>query len=96
MDGTRKRLKAADKNDMFSNEVVKADLNRPETLKAAFEGTHGVFPVTNNWEEGTDELKQATPAILGFRFARPNCARKQDSRPATDQVLDVGPSEFPG
>jgi len=29
--------------------------------------------------------------LLGFGFARQNCARKQNSRPATDQVLDVGP-----
>jgi len=41
----------------LGNEVVKADLDRPETLNAAFEGTHGVFLVTNFWEQGTDELK---------------------------------------
>jgi hypothetical protein len=34
--------------------------------------------------------------LLGFEFGRQNCARKQDSRRATDQVLGVGPSEFPG
>ena len=39
----------------LADEVVEADLNRPETLKAAFEGAHGVFLVTNFWEEGTDE-----------------------------------------
>jgi uncharacterized protein YbjT (DUF2867 family) len=38
-------------------------LNRPETLRAAFEGAHGVFLVTNFWEKGTDELKQATAAV---------------------------------
>jgi uncharacterized protein YbjT (DUF2867 family) len=43
-------------------EVVEADLDRPETLKAAFEEAHGVFLVTNFREEGTDELKQATAA----------------------------------
>ena len=31
----------------LADEVVAADLDRPETLKAAFEGAHGVFLVTN-------------------------------------------------
>src|SRR6266849_5525684 len=53
----------------LADEVVKADLNRPETLKAAFEGAHGVFLVTNNWEEGTDELKQATAAVRAAKDA---------------------------
>ena len=52
-----------DKHRDLADEVVEADLDRPETLKAAFEGAHGVFLVTNNWEEGTDELKQATAAV---------------------------------
>ena len=44
--------------------VVEADLDKPETLKAAFEGAHGVFLVTNFWAYGgADELKQATGAI---------------------------------
>jgi uncharacterized protein YbjT (DUF2867 family) len=47
----------------LADEVVNADLNRPDTLKAAFEGAHGAFLVTNFWEKGTDELKQATAAI---------------------------------
>ena len=36
-----------DKHRELAEEVVEADLNRPETLKAAFEGAHGVFLVTN-------------------------------------------------
>jgi hypothetical protein len=36
-----------DKPRELADEVVKADLNLPETLKAAFEGAHGVFLVTN-------------------------------------------------
>ena len=32
---------------------------------------------------------------LGSDSSRPNCAREQNSRAATDQVLDVGPSKFP-
>ena len=51
------------KHRELAGEVVKADLDRPETLKAAFEGAHGVFLVTNFGEAGTDELKQATAAV---------------------------------
>src|SRR3989449_6764064 len=51
------------KHRELAEEVVEADLDRPETLKAAFEGAHGVFLVTNFWEAGTDELKQATVAV---------------------------------
>ncbi|HEX3857551.1 MAG TPA: NmrA/HSCARG family protein [Verrucomicrobiae bacterium] len=53
----------------LADETVGADLNRPETLKAAFEGAHGVFLVTNAWEKGTDEIKQATAAILAAKDA---------------------------
>jgi uncharacterized protein YbjT (DUF2867 family) len=49
--------------------VVEADLDRPETLNAAFEGAHGVFLVTNFWGEGTNELKQATAAVRAARDA---------------------------
>src|SRR6266480_1901768 len=58
-----------EKHRELADEVVKADLNRPETLKAAFEGAHGVFLVTNFREAGTDELKQATAAIHAAREA---------------------------
>jgi uncharacterized protein YbjT (DUF2867 family) len=58
-----------DKHRVLADEVVKADLNRPETLKAAFEGAHGVFLVTNFWEEGTDERKQATAAVRAAKDA---------------------------
>ena len=44
------------KHRELAEEVVEADLDRPETLKAAFEGAHGVFLVTNFGEEGTDEI----------------------------------------
>jgi uncharacterized protein YbjT (DUF2867 family) len=47
----------------LADEVVEADLDRPETLEAAFKGAYGVFLVTNFWEPGTDELKQATAAV---------------------------------
>src|SRR6185436_18280797 len=53
----------------LAEEVVEADLGRPETLKAAFEGAHGVFLVTNFQEAGTDELKQATATIRAAKDA---------------------------
>ncbi len=57
------------KHRKLAEEVVEADLDRPETLKAAFEGAHGVFLVTNFGEEGTDELKQATAAVRAAKDA---------------------------
>ena len=57
------------KHHGLGDEVVEADLDRPETLKAALEGAHGVFLVTNFWEQGTDELKQATAAIRAAKAA---------------------------
>src|SRR6266853_1080120 len=53
----------------LADEVVAADLDRPETLEAAFAGAHGVFLVTNFWEQGTDELKQATAAVRAAKEA---------------------------
>src|SRR6266481_9046726 len=52
-----------DKHRELAEEVLEADLAKPETLKAAFEGAHGVFLVTNFQEAGSDELQQATAAI---------------------------------
>ncbi len=52
-----------------ADEVVAADLERPETLAAALEGAHGVFLVTNFWQTGTDEIKQATAAIQAAKAA---------------------------
>jgi hypothetical protein len=34
--------------------------------------------------------------LLGFGFVRPNCARKRYGRQATEQVFDVGSTEYPG
>ncbi len=53
----------------LADEVVEADLDRPETLEAAFAGAHGVFLVTNFWEPGADEVKQATAAVRAAREA---------------------------
>jgi uncharacterized protein YbjT (DUF2867 family) len=52
-----------------ADEVVAADLNRPETLKAAFAGAHGAFLVTNAWEAGQDEFKQAVGAVSAAKDA---------------------------
>lgn len=51
------------KHSNLAEEVVEANLDRPETLKAAFEGADGVFLVTSFQEAGSEELKQATAAI---------------------------------
>jgi len=53
----------------LADEVVEADLNRPETLKAAFEGAHGVFLVTNFRDLGEAESKQATAAVHAAKEA---------------------------
>jgi uncharacterized protein YbjT (DUF2867 family) len=51
------------KHRELAEEVVEADLDRPETLRAAFDGAYGVFLVTNFCEQDADELKQATAAV---------------------------------
>jgi len=58
-----------DKHRELAEEVIAADLSKPETLKAAFAGAHGVFLVTNFQEAGSDELKQATAAISAAKDA---------------------------
>ena len=57
------------KHRELADEVVQADLNRPETLAAAFKGAYGVFLVTNFWEAGTDEVEQATAAVRAAKDA---------------------------
>src|SRR5258708_66672 len=52
-----------------ADEVVEADLNRPETLKAAFAGARGVFLVTTSGLEGTDEFTQGTAAVRAAKAA---------------------------
>src|SRR5438876_3080200 len=54
------------KHRELADEVVEADLNRPQ---AAFEGAHGVFLVTNFRESGADEVKQATAAVRAAKDA---------------------------
>ncbi len=57
------------KHRQLSEEVVQADLDRPETLNAAFAGADGVFLVTNFGQPGNDELKQATAAVRAAKEA---------------------------
>jgi uncharacterized protein YbjT (DUF2867 family) len=57
------------KHRELAEEVVEADFDRPESLKAALEGAHGVFLVTNYWEGGTNELKQATAVVRAAKDA---------------------------
>jgi len=52
-----------------ADEVTEADLNRPDTLAAAFKGAYGVFLVTTSSLEGTDERKQGTAAVQAARDA---------------------------
>src|SRR5258705_10481555 len=58
-----------DKHRELADEVVKADLEHPETLEATFKGAYGVFLVTNFREAGTGELKQATAAVRAAKAA---------------------------
>src|SRR5260370_30070003 len=57
------------KHPKLADEIVLADLNRPETLKDAFAGAHGVFLVTNFWEAFADEPKQAVAALHAAKSA---------------------------
>jgi uncharacterized protein YbjT (DUF2867 family) len=57
------------KHRELADEVIQADLTRPESLRTAFEGAHGVFLVTNAWEEGAGEIQQATAAVRAAKDA---------------------------
>src|ERR1700693_918676 len=57
------------KHPQLADEVALADLNRAETLKAAFAAAHGVFLVTKPWEPGTDERQQALAAVHAAKDA---------------------------
>ncbi len=57
------------KHPLLADEVVLADLDRPETLKSAFAGAHGVFLVTNAWEPGAGERTQALAAVHAAKDA---------------------------
>jgi uncharacterized protein YbjT (DUF2867 family) len=65
----RALTRSADKHRDLADEVTEADLNRPETLAAAFKGAYGVFLVTTSSLEGTDERKQGAAAVQAARDA---------------------------
>jgi uncharacterized protein YbjT (DUF2867 family) len=58
-----------DQHRDLADEVVEADLNRPETLAAAFKRAYGVFLVTTSSLEGTDERKQGAAAVQAAKDA---------------------------
>ena len=54
----------------LGDEVVAADLNRPETLGPAFDGVYGVFANTNSFAApDTDEVAQGTAAVEAAKAA---------------------------
>jgi len=61
------RVRALTRNpstyDGPADEAVKADLDDEQSLSEALKGAHGVFLVTNFWQEETDEKAQANAAI---------------------------------
>lgn len=58
------------KHSGIADEVVEADLDRPETLKSALDGAYGVFANTNSWERGVaDEITQAKSVIRAAKGA---------------------------
>ncbi len=71
--GGQFKVRASSRNPgmhrQLAEEVVQADLDRPETLNAAFAGADGVFLVTNFQEAGADEFKQATAAVRAAKNA---------------------------
>ena len=71
--GGQFKVRALSRNPLkhrnLADEVVEADLNRPDTLQPAFAGAHGVFLVTSSWLEGTDEFAQGTAAVRAAKAA---------------------------
>jgi len=65
----RALVRDPDKHRQLAEEVVKGDLDHPETLETAFKGAYGVFLVTNFREAGTGEFKQATAAVRAAKDA---------------------------
>ena len=53
----------------LAEEVVKADLNQPETLAAAFKGAYGAFVVTDARDKGIGEINQAAAAVRAAKDA---------------------------
>ncbi len=59
-----------DKARGLADEVVAADLTRPETLSSAFDGAYGVFANTNSFAgPDVDEVAQGTAAVEAAKAA---------------------------
>jgi uncharacterized protein YbjT (DUF2867 family) len=59
-----------ERHGSLAEEVVRADLSEPESLKAAFAGAYAAFVVTNFWEPGgVDELQQGRAAVEAAQAA---------------------------
>src|SRR6266850_6658879 len=71
--GVQFKVRALSRNPVkhrnLADEVVEADLNRPDTLQPAFAGAHGVFLVTSSSLGGTDEFTQGTAAVRAAKAA---------------------------
>jgi NmrA-like family len=59
----------SDIHSKLADEVVLADFDRVEPLKAAFGGAHGVLLVTNAWAPGVDESRRAPDPVNAGRDA---------------------------
>jgi uncharacterized protein YbjT (DUF2867 family) len=72
-DGTfrvRALTRHPEKHPGLADEVIEADMTRPETLSGALDGAYGVFVVTNFWEPGgIDEVAQAQAVIEAAKKA---------------------------
>ena len=69
-------------NPGLGDEVVEADLNRPETLPAAFRSAHGVSLVTNFWEKGTYDPRRTRQSSLRISTPRTQVSgRRSFTRP---------------
>lgn len=67
---TRALTRNPEHHEGIADEVVVADMDSPETLAAAFEGAHGVFVVTNFFQEGgADEFAQGSAAVHAAKAA---------------------------
>src|SRR5438445_12681833 len=57
------------KHSELPDEVIQPDLDRHETLTAAFEDGHGGFLATDVWEEGTENVQPASDRITSAKRA---------------------------
>src|SRR5260221_2459430 len=58
------------KHRALAEEVAEANLDRPEAIRAALAGAHGVFLVINFWQPSTDQRPQAGSAAHAAEHAR--------------------------